>query len=141
MKRILVGVDGSEASGKATRMAEEIAVRFGARLTLAHVVPRLVLPPDAYGLTLEEVELQHKAYADKLLADARAALGEAGVEIDTLVLYGQAAETLAQVAASSPEVGLVVVGSRGRGSVARLMVGSVSDRLVHISTKPVLIVH
>jgi len=140
MKRILVGIDGSEISGRATRMAEEIAVRFGARLTLAHVVPPLLLPPDAYGLTLEEIDRQHAAHAGKLLADARAALGEPGVEVDTMVLSGQPAEQLA-TAAAAPDVGLVVVGSRGRGAVRRLMVGSVSDRLVHISTKPVLVVH
>ena len=140
MKRILVGIDGSEISGRATRMAEEIAVRFGARLTLAHVVPPLLLPPDAYGLTLEEIDRQHEAHAGKLLADARTALGEPGVEVDTLVLFGQPAEQLA-TAAAAPDVGLVVVGSRGRGAVRRLMVGSVSDRLVHISTKPVLVVH
>ncbi len=140
MKRILVGLDGSESSGKAMRMAEEIAVRFGAKLTLAHVVPPLLLPPDAYGLTLEEIDHQHELHAGKLLAEARAALGEPGVEVDTLVLYGQPAEQLA-TAAAEPDVGLVVVGSRGRGAVRRLMVGSVSDRLVHISTKPVLVVH
>ena len=140
MKRILVGIDGSEISGRATRMAEEIAVRFGARLTLAHVVPPLLLPPDAYGLTLEEIDRQHEAHAGKLLADARAALGESGGEVDTMVLSGQPAEQLA-TAAAAPDVGLVVVGSRGRGAVRRLMVGSVSDRLVHISTKPVLVVH
>lgn len=140
MKRILVGIDGSEISGKAMRMAEEIAVRFGARLTLAHVVPPLLLPPDAYGLTLEEIDRQHETHAGKLLADARAALGEPGVEVDTLVLFGQPAEQLA-AAAAAPDVGMVVVGSRGRGAVRRLMVGSVSDRLVHISTKPVLVVH
>jgi nucleotide-binding universal stress UspA family protein len=111
MKRILVGIDGSEISGKATRMAEEIAVRFGARLTLAHVVPPLLLPPDAYGLTLQEIDRQHEAHAGRLLADARAALGEPGVEVDTLVLFGQPAEQLA-TAAAAPDVG------RGRGSTA-----------------------
>jgi len=38
-------------------------------------------------------------------------------------------------------VDLVVVGSRGRAAVARVLLGSVTDRLVHISTKPVLVSH
>ena len=67
-----------------------------------------------------------------------AKLGESGVQADTLVLSGSPAESLAE-AALSGEVDLVVVGSRGRGAVARVLLGSVSDRLVHISHKPVLV--
>ncbi len=139
MKRILVAVDGSETSLKAARMAADVALRFGARLTLIHVVPKLLLPPDVYGLTLAEVEKEHRAYADKLLEHAVASLSEPGLEIDTSVLYGPPAESIAEEAAAS-DVGMVVVGNRGHGAVARMFLGSVSDRLVHISTKPVLVV-
>ncbi|HEX8910364.1 MAG TPA: universal stress protein [Anaeromyxobacteraceae bacterium] len=139
MKRILVGIDGSEPAAKAAQMAAEIAIRFGARITLAYVVPRLLLPPDAYGLTVADVEQEHHAYAEKLLAHAVAQLGESGVQADTRVLTGPPAETLAEAAQAS-DVDLVVAGSRGRGAVARVLLGSVSDRLVHISPKPVLVV-
>ena len=140
MKRILVAVDGSEASLKAARMAADIALRFGARMTLAYVIPRLLLPPDVYGLTLAEVEREQRTHADKLVAEALAHLGEPGVQVETAVLSGSPAETLAE-AAAAPDVDLVVLGSRGRGAVARVLLGSVSDRLVHISPKPVLVVH
>ena len=140
MKRILVGVDGSEASLHAARLAADIALRFGARLTLAYVVPRLLLPPDAYGLTIVEVEQEHHAHAGRLLADALTKLGEVGIEVDTQVLSGGAAEGLTE-AAAAPDVGMVVVGSRGRGAVARMLLGSVTSRLVHICTKPVLVAH
>lgn len=138
MKRILVGVDGSEPSYKAARLAAEIALRFGARLTLAYAVPRLLLPPDAYGLSVAEVEEEHRGFAEKLLAEALAKLGEPGVQVDTVVLTGSPAESLAE-AAQAPDVDLVVAGSRGRGAVARVLLGSVTDRLVHISPKPVLV--
>lgn len=140
MKRILVAVDGSDLSHKAARMAADIAVRFGAKLSLAYVIPRLLLPPDVYGLTLAEVEREQRSFADKLVGEAMAKLGDAGVEVETTVLSGSPAESLAE-AATAPDVDLVVVGSRGRGSVARVFLGSVSDRLVHISSKPVLVVH
>jgi nucleotide-binding universal stress UspA family protein len=140
MKRILVAVDGSDAAHKAARMAAEVAVRFGSKLTLAYVIPRLLLPPDVYGLTLAEVEREQRSFADKLVGEAMAKLGDAGVEVETVVLSGSPAESLAELAAA-PDVDMVVVGSRGRGSVARVFLGSVSDRLVHISPKPVLVVH
>lgn len=140
MNRILVAVDGSEASLKAARMAAEVARRFGARMTLAYVIPRLLLPPDVYGLTLAEVEREQRAHAEKLVADALSRLGGSGLQVETAVLSGSPAETLAE-AAAAPDVDLVVLGSRGRGAVARVLLGSVSDRLVHISPKPVLVVH
>jgi nucleotide-binding universal stress UspA family protein len=140
MKRILVAVDGSDPSLKAARMAADIALRFGARLTLVHVVPKLLLPPDVYGLTIAEVEKEHRAYADRLLEHAVASLDEPGLAIDTGVLYGSPAEAIAEEGAV-PDVGMIVVGSRGHGAVARMFLGSVSDRLMHISPKPVLVVH
>ncbi len=140
MKRILVAVDGSECAQKAARLAADIALRFGSRLTLVYVVPQLLLPPDVYGLTLADAEREHAAYAEKLLGEAAVKLGEPGVQTDTQVLFGSPAETIAE-AAAEPDVSLVVVGSRGRGAVARMLLGSVSDRLVHICPKPVLVVH
>lgn len=139
MKRILVAVDGSDTSLKAARMAADVALRFGAKLTLVHVVPKLLLPPDVYGLTIAEVEKEHRAYADGLLEKAVKALEEPGLDVTTTVRYGAPAEAIAEEAAAA-DVGMVVVGSRGYGAVARVFLGSVSDRLVHISSKPVLVV-
>jgi nucleotide-binding universal stress UspA family protein len=140
MKRILIAVDGSEAALKAGRMAADMALALGAKLTLVHVMPRLLLPPDVYGLTLAEVEKEHRAYADALLDKAASELARPSLEIGRIVLYGSPAEAIAEEAAAS-DVGMVVVGSRGHGAVARVFLGSVSDRLVHISSKPVLVVH
>lgn|SRR5512147_681705 len=140
MKRVLVGIDGSPASLKAARMAVEIAGRFEARLTLAYVVPRLLLPPDAYGLTVAEVEAEHRSHADEVLKQAQAELGPAGAAAETSVLYGPPAEALVDAAAAD-EADLLVVGSHGRGAVARVLLGSTSDRVVHLSTRPVLVVH
>jgi nucleotide-binding universal stress UspA family protein len=140
MKRILVAIDGSDASQRAARLAADIAARFGSRLTLVYVVPRLLLPPDVYGLTLADVEREQRSHGEQLASEALAKLGEPGVETDTLVLSGAPAETLAE-AAAAPGVDLVVVGSRGRGAAARVLLGSVSDRLVHICPKPILVVH
>jgi nucleotide-binding universal stress UspA family protein len=140
MKRILVAVDGSEPSLKAAQMGADIARKFGAKLTLLHVVPKLLLPPDVYGLTIAEVEKEHRAYADRLLEKAVATVASSGLEVTTTVLYGAPAEAIAEEAAAG-DIGMIVIGSRGHGAVARMFLGSVSDRLVHISSKPVLVVH
>ncbi len=140
MRRILVAIDGSQPAARGARMATEIAVRFGSRVTLLYVVPRLLLPPDVYGLTVEEVEKEQRTHADGILHAALAAVGGSGVEVDTKVLSGPPAETIAE-AAGAEDVDLVVAGSRGQGAVARALLGSVSDRLVHLCPKPILVVH
>lgn len=140
LKRVLVAVDGSEPSLKAVRMAAELAGRFEARLTLVHVVPRLLLPPDVYGLTIAAVEKEHRSYAEGILEKARAVIEDEALDVSTAVLFGAPAEALAEEAAAA-DVGMVVIGSRGHGAMARVILGSVSDRLVHISPKPVLVVH
>jgi nucleotide-binding universal stress UspA family protein len=138
MNRLLVAVDGSEPAQKAARYAADIAARFHARLTLVYVIPHLLLPPDAYGLTVEEIEEEHRTYAEGLLADEVAKLSAPGLTVETQILFGSPAEAIAEAA---QEGDMVVVGSRGRGAVARVLLGSVSDRLVHISQRPVLVVH
>lgn len=140
MKKILIAVDGSEPSLKAARMGADIALRFGAKISMVNVVPKLLLPPDVYGLTIAEVEREHRLYAERLLDKAVSAIAEPGLEVTTTVLYGAPAEAIAEESAAE-DVGMVVIGSRGHGAVARMFLGSVSDRLVHISPKPVLVVH
>ncbi len=140
IQRVLAAVDGSDPSLKAVRMAAEVARRFGSKLTLIHVVPRLLLPPDVYGLTIATVEKEHRAYAEGVLDGALTAIEGPDLEASTRVLFGPPAECIAEEA-TAPDVGLVVVGSRGHGAVARMFLGSVSDRLVHICSKPVLVVH
>jgi nucleotide-binding universal stress UspA family protein len=140
MEKVLVAVDGSEQSLKAARLAADIAVRLGAALRLVHVIPKVPLPADVYGLKMAELEREHHAYAEGILAKAAAQLERPGLKVETSVLDGAPAERLAEEAAA-PGVGMVVVGSRGHGAVARVLLGSVSDRLVHISSRPVLVVH
>jgi len=61
------------------------------------------------------------------------------VTFDSETLSGPVAETLADVA-QSQRYDLIVVGHRGRGGVKRVLLGSVADRLVQISSRPVLVV-
>jgi nucleotide-binding universal stress UspA family protein len=60
------------------------------------------------------------------------------VDCETVVLEGQPAETLLGAAGDAD---LVIVGSRGLGGFKRLMLGSVSDQVVHHAVCPVLVVH
>lgn len=139
MRRILVAVDGSDAAAEGVRLAADIALRFGARLTLAHVIPRTSIEPDALGLTTAEAEKERRARGEAILHGALAGLGSSGVEAEPRLLLGSPADALVE-AASEPDVDLVVAGSRGQGAVARMLLGSVSARLAHACPKPFLLV-
>ncbi len=139
MKRILVAVDDSEPSLRAARLAADIAVRFGAKLTLVHVVPPMPYALEGYGVDTAAIDDADRKAATAVLTKIGATLQEPGIEIDHAVLWGPPAELLADLA-NAPDVGMIVIGSRGRNGAARVLLGSTSDRLVHIAAKPVLVV-
>lgn len=138
--KVLVAVDGSQAASRAARMAADIAVRFGARLTLVYVVPPAHLPPEAMvAVDLTRLDQDHDAWAKEMLEETIAALEEPGVPTEPILLRGDPAQVIADTAGASG-ADLVVVGSHGRGALGRAFLGSVSTRLVHICQKTVLVV-
>jgi nucleotide-binding universal stress UspA family protein len=141
METIIVGVDGSHGASEALRVAMNEAALHGARL---RVVVVWHVPTPAYGgglaafdeTTFDAVREQAQKVADEAVATV--AETAPAVECAALVLSGQPAEALL---GASTDADLIVVGSRGLGGFKRLMLGSVSDQVVHHATCPVLVVH
>ncbi len=138
MKRILVAVDGSDASVRGARFGLALAGEQGAAVTLAYVVPPMIVPGDAPWAPVTEIHAEEQRRGQRVLDEILSALGRPAA--DTVVRIGPPAETLADTAAKDG-FDLIVVGSSGKGAVKRLLVGSTADRLVHISPRPVLVVH
>jgi len=140
MKRILVGVDGSKESRDAAKLAADLARATGSSLVIASAIAPVVPVGVAPELVAREeaAKAEEQEAAKILVKDVAAAVG-AGIQVETLVAAGSPAIALADLARSG-EVELVVVGHRGRNAVARALLGSVADRLVQISPKPVLVV-
>ncbi len=136
MKKLLAAVDGSEASMHAARKALELGDALGAEVTLAHVVPHVFIPAevpfDAGGLAEDA-----QRAGEVLLTQAAKELGRPNIA--RVCLRGSPGEALAELSESG-HFDLVVVGSKGRGAVSRVLVGSITDRLVHICRRPVLVV-
>ncbi len=136
MKKILVAIDGSGPSLHAARVALEIGTGLNAAVTLGYSVPPVMMPGEVPFTVVNDV-VKAELENGKLLLDR--AVKELGARVTTVVLEGPPAERIAQVA-EDEGFDLVVVGSRGRNAVARLFLGSVADRIVHICKKPVLVV-
>jgi nucleotide-binding universal stress UspA family protein len=140
METIVVGVDGSETADAALEFAVAEAALRGATL---RIVSAWDIPAAAYGggyLDLDEgIVLAIRDEAQKVAdaAAATAAGSQPSLRCDVRVIEGQAAAALLDQAA---DASLLVVGNRGRGGFASLLLGSVSQQVVQHATCPVVIV-
>ena len=140
MKRIVVGIDGSEQGWSALVKAAELARATQALLQIVHVLPSVspFVPEDFQTGGDGWAQVQDN-YSQGLLREAVARVKDIGVEVAAESKIGSPAETLAELAQSA-DVTMAVVGHRGRNLATRLLIGSVADRLVQISPKPVLVI-
>lgn len=136
MKKILVAMDGSDAAMHAARLALELAEKSNGAVTLVHVVPFVVMPTDI-PLDTGQLTADAQAAGEKLLVDAARALGRP--DLARVCLKGSAGDAVSELA-EKDDFDLVVVGSKGHNAVTRVLIGSVSDRVVHVCKKPVLVV-
>jgi nucleotide-binding universal stress UspA family protein len=139
IRRIVVAFDGSPPARRALAFAEELAQGFGSTLTLVHAIQVPVTPPEAAIAGWTELLAAEQRASEAMLEDARQTSRRRGLTTACRVVVGAPAEQLAQVAAES-EVDLVVAGTTGKGAMARIFLGSVTTRLLHISPKAVLVV-
>ncbi len=138
-KKILVAVDGSAPSFHAARAGLELATALHASLTLAYSVPPLVLAGELSTGVVAEVMRAEIAHGKQVLDMLVRELGPVPMQVHTLELEGPAATRIAEVA-ETHGYDLVIVGSRGKNAGDRVILGSVTDRLVHVCKKPVLVV-
>lgn len=141
VKSILVAVDGSAPSRAAGRFAVQMAKRLGARLHIMNVIdPGLVAraaagEAGAWTEALPSLQVSAKGIVGLTVRDAVAA----GVSYAVEIVQGFDVATGIVKEAEAVQADLVVVGSHGRTGVARVLIGSVAERVVRTSPCPVLV--
>jgi nucleotide-binding universal stress UspA family protein len=135
--KVLVATDGSECARKAFDSAIEMVKMSHGTLTIIHVIQ---LPPTiGFGKKLtREVESFFRKDAEAFLAEKEREAKIRGVKADTVLLKGNPAKAILYTA-KSMNADLIVVGSRGLGGVKGLLLGSVSNGVVHASKVSVLV--
>lgn len=134
---ILVPMDGSEHALRALDHAIRKLGKDG-EIRLLHVQPAI---PSSVGdfVGAETVRRYHDEEGEKAMAEAKARLDRAGIRYTAEVRVGQSAETVAEVAKACG-CDEIVMGSRGLGGIAGMVLGSVASRVLHVSPVPVTVV-
>ena len=138
-KKILCPVDFSESSDRALDYALALAKRHGGRVAVMHVLPTVLADPDLYPYLTEPVlasgEARDRAY--RRLGDfVHRALSD-GIGAEVILEDGEVVEEVLKKA-ERLEADLVVMGTQGRRGFRRLLLGSVTERVLRQSAAPVL---
>jgi len=144
MPRILVPVDGSEASMRAVRhvIGLKSALKQALDVQVLNVqppVPAKLLLFEGRPSDIRRLEEPARAHGAEIQAAAKSALDGAGIENTLHVEIGETAPAISAFARSH-HCEMIVMGTRGAGSVAGLILGSISHKVVHLSSVPVLLV-
>jgi nucleotide-binding universal stress UspA family protein len=130
---IMVGVDGSADSDRAEEWAATAASQRQAALHFVYAIPGR-----AFSVTYSAAdEREHREFAQRVISDATAAVQQSGVPVTSEVVDGPAVPALLAAGKSAT---MIVVGSRGHGAVAGLLLGSVSQHVSRHASCPVVVV-
>ena len=150
VEKLIVAIDGSEGADDAVSLACETAGRLGVPVELVFVFQTsseaLVGFPGG-GVSEEErhlfvpgaLEQLEKETTEAVFSRARQAIGEAGVTVEETVLYGLPGDMLVEHANNTPGA-MMVMARRGRSNVTELLLGSISQRVLHRANCPVVLV-
>ncbi len=143
MKKILIPVDGSEYSDRAIEKGKEIADAFDSSVVLLNVV-YIPLPIYTYegerGKSMQLMAETALAQSEDLLKKAKEAFGNRADKVEAVSSEGDIATTITQYV-NDHDIDLVIMGSHGMGAVLhRMLVGSVTTKVLHHVQKPVMVV-
>ena len=135
--KVLLAIDGSEPAGLALGLVADIAWPAGTEIVVTEVVetgaglfggpwPALAM------VQVDQIEADLSEHAHRVVDQARDRLEQPGLDVKAVVLRGRPATAIAD-RARAMAADLVVVGSRGHGTIESLLLGSVSAEVVDLA--------
>jgi nucleotide-binding universal stress UspA family protein len=132
---VVLGYDDSPGAERALAAAITVARRFDERLVIVYGAA----PPGAVGEEYTSHLDALVAMGNEAFSRAAAKAREAGVETDVRLVKAKPAEALVEVA-DDVDATLIVVGTYGEPPLRSALLGSTPHKLLHLSTRPVLVV-
>ena len=140
-RRILVPVDESRPSQNSLAVAAGLARETGAEVILTHVVQmRWSQDEPELKATYGDIVDDYRQAGEETLRRTAESEVFSGLDVDTELLFGNSPARELLNLAKEREVDAIVMGSRGRGGFGSMILGSVSQRVIHDATVPVIIV-
>jgi nucleotide-binding universal stress UspA family protein len=143
--RILVAIDDSKISDLALQEATSLAKDQKAALRILHVIdvsPAYLTVDTPYPFV--EYQQAMQAAGEKLLANRVAKAQHAGIKVDSkliaIEMYGERIYDVIEEQSKQWPADLIVIGTHGRRGARHLMLGSVAEGLIRVTTKPVLLI-
>ena len=139
--KILVCVDLSDATEEILKNIEKLCRPLNAKIWLLH---NAMPEPDTIEFKVDPIEAR-ESLAKKFHRQHRQIQGlaeqlrKSGVDATALLVHGKTVDTILTEAADL-DIDLIVVGSHGHGAMYQLLVGSISEGVLHRSSRPVLVI-
>jgi len=134
-EKILILLDGSDCAENILPKVEKLATDLKAALVLLRVVHAHVFP----GADATEAEVKVVREAEEYLGKLEKGLKAKGFKVETHVRYGHDAEQILDHAAQK-DVDLIAMTTHGRSGVKRFLLGSVAEKVLRHSPKPIFLV-
>lgn len=141
-EHVLLAIDGSEPSKRALDSVKEIGDKYPVKVTLLnnYEVPISINAGEASTDLYLEVEKFLRETAYEVLEKTKNELKHENITVETIAVHGDAGSNIVQTA-KEEGCTLIIMGSRGLGSVKGFLMGSVSNYVLHHSKCPVLVVY
>jgi len=142
-KKILVPVDGSDASRVGLEEALKLANGLQAKVCLVHGVNEMFMPAVNFsGMYVDDFIKSLRESGNAILEDAKARARKVGVEPEAVLVeaFGKRASDLIIQQAKEWQADLIVMGTHGRRGVRRIALGSDAEHVLREATVPVLLV-
>ncbi|MFC1986411.1 universal stress protein [Chloroflexota bacterium] len=138
-EKILVPLDGSKLAEVALPYAEELAGRLGSKITLISVLTLSSKPAD-------DQHPLYQVYIQKMVENTKRNIeryvktpNNKAIKVASLILTGDPAEEIVNYA-EKEDVNLIIMGTRGQSGIKRWVLGSVADKVVNATARPVALV-
>jgi len=138
MKKILVPIDGSQNSLEALKWARGMAEKYGSQIIILNIQKPVSYATAETVSVREDPDLFAKI-GEKVIDAGLEAIKGTPVDVKTEVNFGDPAEQILDVI-DKEDVDMVVMGSQGITGIKKFLIGSVSNKVLAHSSKPVMII-